>query len=339
MNASQFGKSSRRAFLARSSLLGAAALLGLPRPARAEPPPETTKIRIVENHSMCLAPQYVAQELLRLEGFSDVEYVKPRSMATIEDLAEGRADLSLKTAPFLIHALDTGPPLVLIAGLHAGCYELFANERIKTLADLKGKTVAISAIGSSEYIFIASMLAYLGMDPQKDIQWATMKTTAEAMRLFAEGKADAFLAFPPEPQVLRAKKIGRVIVNTKDDRPWSQYFCCMVAANQPFVRKNPIATKRALRALLKAADICAQQPERAARNLVSRGRLRDYELALEVLKDSDYRRWRDTHPEDTLRFHALRLHEVGMIKSSPQKIIAQGTDWRFLNELKKELKA
>ena len=33
----------------------------------------------------------------------------------------------------------------------------------------------------------------------------------------------------------------------------------------------------------------------------------------------------------------LRLHEAGMIKSSPQKIL-QGTDWRFFNELKKELK-
>ena len=40
-----------------------------------------------------------------------------------------------------------------------------------------------------------------------------------------------------------------------------------------------------------------------------------------------------------MRFYALRLHEVGMIKSNPQQIIAEGTDWRFLNELKRELKA
>ena len=48
--------------------------------------------------------------------------------------------------------------------------------------------------------------------------------------------------------------------------------------------------------------------------------------------------WREFSAEDTLRFYALRLHEVGMLKSSPQKLLAQGTDWRFLNELKKELK-
>ncbi len=52
-----------------------------------------------------------------------------------------------------------------------------------------------------------------------------------------------------------------------------------------------------------------------------------------------YSRWREANPEDTLRFYGLRLHEVGMIKTNPNKLIAQGTDWRFLNELKRELKA
>jgi NitT/TauT family transport system substrate-binding protein len=50
-------------------------------------------------------------------------------------------------------------------------------------------------------------------------------------------------------------------------------------------------------------------------------------------------KWHEYHPESTVRFYALRLHEVGMLKSSPQKIIAQGTNWRFFNELRKELKA
>jgi NitT/TauT family transport system substrate-binding protein len=58
----------------------------------------------------------------------------------------------------------------------------------------------------------------------------------------------------------------------------------------------------------------------------------------EVLKDVSYSRWRDYTPEDTVRFYALRLHEAGMVKTNPQKIIAQGTDWRFLAELRKELK-
>ena len=56
------------------------------------------------------------------------------------------------------------------------------------------------------------------------------------------------------------------------------------------------------------------------------------------MREIPYAKWREYDPEDTVRFYALRLNEVGMIKSSPQKIIAQGTDWRFLKELKRELK-
>src|SRR5437870_4850827 len=66
---------SRRRFLANASALGVASLLGVPRPAVAEPPPEVRKIRLVHTPAICLSPQYRAEELLRLEGFSEIEYV------------------------------------------------------------------------------------------------------------------------------------------------------------------------------------------------------------------------------------------------------------------------
>jgi NitT/TauT family transport system substrate-binding protein len=71
---------------------------------------------------------------------------------------------------------------------------------------------------------------------------------------------------------------------------------------------------------------------------VNQGFAQRYDYALQAMQDVPYGKWRAYDPEDTVRFYALRLHELGMIKSTPQKIIAQGTDWRFLNELKKELK-
>jgi NitT/TauT family transport system substrate-binding protein len=112
----------------------------------------------------------------------------------------------------------------------------------------------------------------------------------------------------------------------------------MVGANRDFIRKHPVATKRALRAILKAANLCAADPEQAARFIVSRGYTGELAYAAQALREIPYARWREYDPEDTVRFYALRLHEVGMIKNSPQKLIAQGTDWRFFNELKKELK-
>jgi len=181
------------------------------------------------------------------------------------------------------------------------------------------------------------MVAYVGLDPRKDITWVTQPSD-ESIRLLGRGAIDAFIGFPPEPQELRARGIGHVVVNSAVDRPWSQYFCCLLVANQDFARKYPIATKRALRAMLKAADICALDPERAAKSLDAQRVAKRYEYALQTMKDVPYTKWRNYDPEDTIRFYALRLNEIGMIKTSPPKIIAQGTDWRFLNELKKELK-
>jgi NitT/TauT family transport system substrate-binding protein len=180
-------------------------------------------------------------------------------------------------------------------------------------------------------------MAQVGLDPRRDMTWA-VNPQEESIRLLTEGKIDAFLGFPPTPQQLRAKKIGHVLVNSSVDRPWSQYFCCLAISSREFVRKHPVATKRALRAILKASDMCAQEPERAARMLVDRRFTPSYDWALQSIRDVPYNRWREYNAEDTIRFYALRLHEAGMIRSSPQKLIAQGTDWRFINELKKELK-
>jgi len=149
---------------------------------------------------------------------------------------------------------------------------------------------------------------------------------------------DVFLGQPPESQDLRARHIGHVIVNTAVDRPWSQYFCCLLGGNREYVRKHPVAAKRALRAILKAADLCATDRDGAARRILAGGFADRYEYALQTLSENSYDKWREYDPEDTIRFYALRLRDVGLIKSTPQQIIADGTDWRFLDELKRELK-
>ena len=329
----------RREFLHATALGGTAAFLGArPDPATAEVPLETTGIRLVQIPGICVAPQYVAEELLKAEGFADVGYVqKPGAEGIYKALGSGEAQISMAFAPPFIIQVDAGEPIVLLAGVHIGCYELFGTDRVRTIRDLKGKAVAVPALGSPHHTFVATMGAYVGLDPGKDINFI-VHPPAEAMRLLAEGKLDALIGFPPVPQEMRARRIGHVVVNSAVDRPWSQYFCCIVAGNREFVRRNPVATKRALRAILKASNVCATEPARAARLLVDKGFAKVYDYAFQTMKELPYAKWRDYNPEDSVRFYALRLHEAGMIKSSPQKVIAQGTDWRFLNELRKELK-
>jgi len=323
------------------TVAGASGALGLEaRSAAADSPPEIRKIRLIRIPGICVAPQYVADDLLRTEGFTDVAYIQtPTGIEASKALALGDADFTIIFSAPVILSIEAGAPVVLLGGVHVGCFELFATERVHTIRDLKGKRVAVQSLQSSQHIFISSMAAYVGLDPGKDINWVT-HPSAKSIQLLAEGSIDAFLAFPPEPQELRARKIGHVVVNSGADRPWSQYFCCMLAGNREFVRKNPIATKRVLRAILKASELCALEPERSARTVIEKGYATNYEYALQAMRDVTYAygKWRQYDPEDTVRFYALRLHESGMIKSSPQKIVGQATDWRFLTELRQELK-
>ncbi len=325
----------RREFLGRVGLAGTAGFLGLqPESFAAEPPAETTKIRLAyHSRSLCHAPLYVAEDSLRGEGFTDVQYVK--TAAVEKALASGEVDVVTHFCGPLAVQVDNGDQIVLLSGLHPGCVELVGTDQIRTIRDLKGKTIAVTDLGGGRHAFLAVMAAHVGLDPRKDIN-IVAHPAAEAMRLLAEGKIDGFLAAPPDAQQLRAKKIGHVVINSMMDKPWSQYFCCMVAVNQQFIRKHPVAARRALRAILKAVDVCAREPERVARFLVDKGYAKQYDHALQAMKEMGmgYSKWREYDPEDTVRFYALRLHEVGMIKSSPQKMIANGTDWRFLRELK-----
>jgi NitT/TauT family transport system substrate-binding protein len=285
-----------------------------------------------------LAPQYVAEDLLRAEGFTDVQYVDfPEGAAGVsERLGSGAIDVTQWYVSSFVEEIDKATPVLFLSGVHVGCQELFATDRVRTVSDLKGKTIAVSW-GSPQTWFIVAILRSIGLDHRKDVRFVE-HPAGESVQLLAEGKIDAFMAGPPITQELRARKIGRVVLNMSTDRPWSQYFCCMAVANKEFASKHPVATKRALRAILKADQICALEPERVARAIVDRGFTKSYDYAYQAMKDVPYGKWRQYDPEDTVRFYALRLREAGVIKSSPQKIIAQGTDWRFLNELKKELK-
>ena len=190
---------------------------------------------------------------------------------------------------------------------------------------------------AGRHLFLSTMAAYVGLNPATEITWVPTPA-AETIQALADGTLDAFLAFPPEPQELRARQLGHLVVSTAHDRPWSDYFCCMVFGNSDFVRTHPVATKRALRAIIKANEICVNEPERTAQLLVDRGYTPRYDYALQTIKEVPYARWREFDPEDSIRFYSLKLHELGMIKASPNTIVEKNADWRSLNEVKRELR-
>src|SRR5262245_39875533 len=210
----------RREIVKGLTVAGVAGGLGFrTAPASAEQPPETTRLRLIKAPSICWAPQYIAEDLLRAEGFNEITYfdlpVGPVSPA----LGAGQADLSMNFIGPNIVRWEAGDPVVFLGGVHTGCFELFGGDRVQKIRDLKGKVVAVSSMGSAGQVFISAIAAYVGLDPRTDITWIE-RPAAESMKLLAEGKIDGFIGFPPQPQEMRAKKIGHVILNSATDRPW-----------------------------------------------------------------------------------------------------------------------
>ena len=165
-------------------------------PISEDAPLETTTVRLASNPVICLAPLWMAEDLLKSEGFTDVKYV---------DFSE--ADFAMQFAgPSL---LNIDPASTILAGVDTGCWELFGNEQVNGIADLKGKTISVGGLGAVDHIFISIMLAYVGLDPNKDVTWAIQLDFAEQQIEFTDGKMDAFLVWPPFSQELQ---IGRAHV-------------------------------------------------------------------------------------------------------------------------------
>jgi len=194
---------SRRRILTTLSLAGAAGLLRAPRSPAAEEVLETTSVRLLKGTPICAAPVYVAEELLRAEGFTDIQYVEKASgQATFDALSRGEIDFLSGFALQHLRGHDAGARMTVLAGVHAGCFELFAQHHIRGITELKGKSVGLRL---SPPDLLTLMGGHVGLDPAKDIHWVT-DPSVNPLALFVEGKIDAFLGFPPEPQELHARK-------------------------------------------------------------------------------------------------------------------------------------
>ena len=338
--------STRRQLLIRTLATGAtaaggAALTSCVQPSSAAsgalPPPETTTVRIV-NPPACEPGIWLAKNFLLDEGFTDVSFVQTPFTST-EWIARGLADVALAHPEFAVATLDAGLPLLLLAGVHSGCLELWARQGIDTVADLRGKRIAVRVkdISDQFFAFFATLLGRIGFDPLKDVQFVEGATVAGMNALFLDGRADAVLAGAQFGPLLRRMqpKPGNVILATMDAQPWSHYFCCHIVANREWAHRNPIATKRVTRALLRATDAAAKDAPQAAREAAPMLGLEE-SIVVETMAMCTYN-WRALEPEDTLLFFALWLGAAKLIKSTPRQLIALGADFRYMLQLRTEL--
>ena len=304
-------------------------------------PLETTAIRLYSlPPANCIAPQYMAESFLREEGFTDVQYVQLAPKDALQRIVAGEVDFAATYVALLTPFIAEGAPLVMLGGVHLGCWQVVATATsdIKSMRDFKDKTVAIVGPKFTDGIFMALTLANVGLDINKDVKVVNFPPS-EHERLLSSGEVDAVVSLPPFSTNLRAKGIGRIVVNSVVDPPWSKYYCCTAFANRDWMDKHPVAAKRALRAMFKGVDVVAKDVEGTARFMVDRKYTNNYDYTCDLLREMPYDVWRTYDPVDSVRFYALRLKEAGIIDATPEQILERGTDFRYFAQLKKELQS
>ena len=319
---------------------------GGPLPGATLPPPETTTVRFV-SPAACDPPTAIAKEFLLEEGFTDIQYVRV-PVTTTEWLTADKADFHSGYGNLIAANIDAGLPMLALAGIHPGCFELFAAPGISGIRELRGRTIAVNAKNVSDqfYGYFSILLAYIGLDPRTDVNFVEIGPDVNALRdAFVDGRSEAFIAPAASgPQLRRnPKNPGKVILDTTMDKPWSQYYCCQLVANRNWARRYPIATKRVTRAVLRAADLVTKDRANAAHQYVARGFFSttpgatDEQIVNEVIHELSYD-WRELDPEETLRFFALRLADAKLIKMTSQQVIVEGSDFAYMRQLRTELK-
>ena len=303
-------------------------------------PLETTTIRLNKSPSSCFAAQAAASEFLTRAALTDTKYLDVDPTEQSAQLAAGAFDMATYPAQLAAARIDAGDPIVVLGGIHSGCWQIFGGDAVTSMTDFRGRTIATPGPQTGEHVRFAAALAHVGVNMANDVRVVTVPL-ADSARALANGDVDGLLALPPLTTAIRTERIGHVVLDAMMDQPWTQQYCCVAAVNRSYMTANPIATKAAFRAFLKGADVVAVDPERGVQRMVTLGcsLAQDYDATLGAIRmRPTFNVWRRFEPAETLNFYSLRLKEAGLMIGTPEQVIARGTDFRYLQTLRLEMR-
>jgi NitT/TauT family transport system substrate-binding protein len=301
------------------------------------PPPETTTIKLAAD--ACDIPMYAAERYLREEGFTDIQFTDQLGNGAI---ATGGAHIARGFPTQFFLGVQSGTPKVIaLGGLHPGCVEIWAQPGIASLKDLRGRSVTVAAktLANTPYSYMAMVLKQAGVDP-KDVNWV-VQADANPVRLFIDGKTDAVFAAADADAALghNPANKGHVIHSQAMEEPWKSTNCCFILVSEPWYRANPIAAKRALRAIYRTADALPADRSDAAKAATDKG-LYGGAASFANVRDAANMvpvDWRSYDPEKAVRFYAPLLSDVGVLTTSADDLL-KALDLRIYKELVTELK-
>jgi NitT/TauT family transport system substrate-binding protein len=299
-------------------------------------PPETPSIRLAAG--ACDSAIFGAERYLREEGFTDVKFT---DVATATAITAGNADIGNAFPPQFFNAVENGPKVVSLGGLHPGCVEIWAQPGIASVKELKGRTITVTAkaLTNLQYAWLAITIKQAGVDP-KDVNFV-VQADANLTQLYLDGKNDAVFVATTGAAALKANSAnkGHVIHSQVMDEPWKSTNCCFIMASETWYRANPIAAKRAMRAIYRTADTLPADRGDAAKLATDKGLFGGAPALANVREAANMvpLDWRAYDLEKAVRYYAPLLTDVGLLKTSTDDLL-KAVDLKIFKELSTELK-
>ena len=238
-------------------------------------------VKILNNkESLCLAPVHIAI----INGYFDEEFeaigqkyeVVTSNIDTItEQITSGEINAGYGLTGTLMQPISNGLAISFVTGLHRGCTKFYSKNGsdVKSLEDLKGKTIGVASLSDSAPIQLKRKLFSLGFKvngSDADIQFVTYAMT-DLPTALDNGAVDAIGIHDPVAYNAEKNYDFIKILDIGEDEVFSQEYCCQAYVSQELIAKNPKGAAAYARAIQKAAAFVQALPDEAARLQVENG--------------------------------------------------------------------
>jgi NitT/TauT family transport system substrate-binding protein len=223
------------------------------------------KITIAYSTSLNAILVYVAfaNNYFAEEGLEAIPQPHAFGKPALNAVMEGKADLATVADTPFVFAVMNGKKIATIASIQtSNRNEAIVARRDRSIAkpaDLKGKHIGVPLGTAADYFADSFLLAH-GIE-RKQVTLIDMKPDDMAAAI-DKGKVDAVSTFNPTLRQLE-KRLGNRGTVFYGESFYTEIFC--IAATQDYVKMNPEAIKKFLRALIKAETFAKQHDEEAKR--------------------------------------------------------------------------
>ncbi len=280
---------------------------------------EAKKVKIAYYGGTCEAPTYIAYEkgIFKQKGL-DVELVKVNFETLKEGMATGKID-AVQVSSGELKPIEQGLDIKITDGVHTGCIQTVVpiNSTIKSVKDLKGKTIGVEAIGGVPMTLLSIELGKNGINPKTGVTWKAFPAP-QLTQALEKGEIDVFSTWDPFGQIALNNKKVRLIFSNTHTAPYKENYCCFIGINGKLIAEKPNVAKAITEALREASLWVEQNPGEAARISIDK-KYTSGELVTSSQLLDDYKfEPNPSKAKESLRFYLRNLKEQQILEKSTE---------------------